>query len=425
MEGNREDPQGASSPSVDKKANETTEGGEKKGAAEDEEGEKEAAAGKEEEAAGEEEKEAEDREKPFSHFAASVPRAEQTERDEVTICSNGKEEKEEKEKEVRIPKAAETADEALLQGKKEETGRQQRNGINPSLYSPAKATQEEGEGKQGKTGRPLPPQKMTSGQKERHEAIKREEAAGKEVQFAASRQRLQELIEQAEAELKRAKATRASFLKAEQLKKEAGQKLKALSIMERRTKALESRLDVSAGRIVAVNLQNQIVQKEMEIQALQEEIKNLQQHNARNDAIYEQLSSKLGGLPKQASSCMHAVSLISRPLLSQQTEKKEVRMGGTCVLNFQIKEQNKEMLQMREQCREQKKAAANNQQKLQQLIAAAAELDRDYLRKKAALDIIARRRRNEEVTVSEYDFPLRACSNDDSAPPMPQLTGRN
>ncbi|KAL8272143.1 hypothetical protein Esti_003936 [Eimeria stiedai] len=144
-------------------------------------------------------------------------------------------------------------------------------------------------------------------------------------------QKLQQLVEQAEKELRKSRAARASFLESEKLQKDLGQKRKALSVMERRTKALESRLDVSSARNATVKLQNEIVEKENEIRKLQvrsfqtfqlshlkrvvtasrkhqmllcklrrEELHNLKQHSARCEAIYEQLCSKLGGLPKQA-----------------------------------------------------------------------------------------------------------------------------
>lgn len=68
----------------------------------------------------------------------------------------------------------------------------------------------------------------------------------------------------------------------------------------------------------------------------------------------------------------------------------------------QIKELQVEMLQMREHCREQKKVIVARQQELHQLIESASNLDREYLRQKAAFDVIARRRRCETVVLGDY-----------------------
>ncbi|KAL8436435.1 hypothetical protein ACSSS7_001757 [Eimeria intestinalis] len=74
--------------------------------------------------------------------------------------------------------------------------------------------------------------------------------------------------------------------------------------------------------------------------------------------------------------------------------------------NKDIKEQQVEMLRMRQQCRDLKKTIEGKQQEQQQQLLTLIELDKDYLRKKAALDVIARRRRNERVDLGEYVFPL-------------------
>lgn len=73
---------------------------------------------------------------------------------------------------------------------------------------------------------------------------------------------------------------------------------------------------------------------------------------------------------------------------------------------LQVKKTQGELLAMRKQCREQKKAIEAHQQELQSLLATAAGLDREYLQRKSALDVVARRRRCEEVNLQDYELTV-------------------
>lgn len=198
--------------------------------------------------------------------------------------------------------------------------------------------------------------------------LKRSKAAEEETSVASCHQRLQQLIEQADAELAQAVADRELFQKLGQLQRDLGEKRKALSVIRKRTRFLESRLEASSARDLTVNLQNRIAEREKAIEELKAEVQVLSQHGSRCDAIYEQLCHKLGGLPTQ------------------------------------VKKTQGELLAMRKRCREQKKAIEAHQQELQSLLATAASLDREYLQRKSALDVVARRRRCEEVNLQEYEL---------------------